>query len=488
MAGITGYSAYIPRLRLQRSAIAAAHQWNDPSYAAKGRGERAICSWDEDAITMGVEAARGLANGAPPHSLVFASTTGPFADRQQAGIIATALSLEGEIATLDVTASQRAGLGALSGAVAAVTAREQEGNGAGDVLVVASDNRRARARSPGELAWGDGAVCVSVGTDNPVLEVLASSVNSVDFLDHFRASGEDFDYDWEERWIRDEGLSKIVPAAIARVLEKAGVSPEDVSHFVLPSTISRGAQLVARAARLSSESLVDNLAATLGETGVAHPLFMALNALETRVKPGDYMLVCSFGSGCEALLMRATDSLASYASPHSVESALGARQSEENYFKYLCFNRLLDVEEGKRGEAAEFQTSLSTSFRNRDMLLGLVGGRCTQCGTLQFPRARVCVNPQCRATDTQEPYSFRDEPAKVSSWSADYLAFTPNPPSHYGMIDFENGGRLMTDFTDVEVGEIEVGMSVEMRFRIKSMDHPRGLPRYFWKAVPARSA
>ena len=40
MVGITGYSAYIPRLRLQRSAVAAAHQWNDPSYAAKGRGER----------------------------------------------------------------------------------------------------------------------------------------------------------------------------------------------------------------------------------------------------------------------------------------------------------------------------------------------------------------------------------------------------------------------------------------------------------------
>ena len=480
MVGITGYSAYIPRLRLQRSAIAAAHKWYDPSYAAKGRGERAIRSWDEDAITMGVEAARGMVGDKPPETLVFASTTGPFADRQQAGIIAAALSLEGEIRTLDVTASQRAGLGALSQAVSEVQ------GGAREVLAVASDNRRARARSPGELAWGDGAVCVSVGEHDPLLEFLASSVNSVDFLDHFRASGEDFDYDWEERWIRDEGLAKIVPAAIARVLEKAGVSADEVSHFILPSTISRAAGLVARAAGLGSESLVDNLAGQLGETGVAHPLFMTLSALETRVKAGDYVLVCSFGSGCEAVLLRATEALESYASPQSVTAALAARQPEDNYLKYLCFNGLVEVEEGKRGEAAEFQTSLSTSYRNRDMLLGLVGGRCTQCGTLQFPRARVCVNPQCRATDTQEPHAFRDEPAKVSSWSADYLAYSPNPPSHYGMIDFANGGRLMTDFSDVEVGEIDVGMSVEMRFRIKSMDHPRALPRYFWKAVPVR--
>ena len=121
------------------------------------------------------------------------------------------------------------------------------------------------------------------------------------------------------------------------------------------------------------------------------------------------------------------------------------------------------------------------------MLLGLVGGRCTQCGTPQFPRTDVCVNPQCCATHTQEPYSFRDKPAKVVSWSADYLAFTPNPPSHYGMIDFENGGRVMIDFTDIGVGEVDVGTSVEMRFRIKSVDRPRGLPRYFWKAVPVRT-
>jgi 3-hydroxy-3-methylglutaryl CoA synthase len=67
MAGISAYGAYIPRLRLQRSAIAAAHQWSDPSFKGKGKGERAIANWDEDAITMAVEAARDcLAHGAAP--------------------------------------------------------------------------------------------------------------------------------------------------------------------------------------------------------------------------------------------------------------------------------------------------------------------------------------------------------------------------------------------------------------------------------------
>ena len=482
MVGITGYSAYVPRLRLQRSAIAKAHVWSDPAYARKGRGERAICNWDEDAITMGVEAARPLVGDERPDALLFATTSGPFLDRQQAGIVATALSLEGNIRTLDVTASQRAALGALSQACASVAA------GAREVLVVASEHRRALAKSSGELAWGDGAAGVAVGADDVLLELVGGTVNTVDFLGHYRAAGQDFDYDWEERWIRDEGLAKIVPAAIGTLLRETGVAADAVAHFILPSSIGRAAGLVARRAGLAPETVVDNLAGQLGETGTAHPLFMALHALETRVKPGDYLLVCGFGNGCEALLFKATEAIANYQSPQSIAAALAARQPEDNYFKYLAFNNLVQTDEGKRGEAADYQTSLSTAYRKRDMLLGLVGGRCTQCGTLQFPRTRVCVNPQCRATDTQEPHSFRDEPARVSSWSADYLAYTPNPPSHYGMIDFDNGGRLMADFTDIDVGEIDVGMAVEMRFRIKSMDTPRGLPRYFWKAVPRRSA
>jgi uncharacterized OB-fold protein len=120
------------------------------------------------------------------------------------------------------------------------------------------------------------------------------------------------------------------------------------------------------------------------------------------------------------------------------------------------------------------------------MLTGLAGGRCTQCGTQQFPRTDICVNPQCRATGTQEPHPFREEPASVLTWSADYLSYCPAPPAHYGMITFANGGRFMTDFTDVDPGDVEVGVDVRMVFRVKSVDNIRGFVRYFWKAVPLR--
>ena len=44
------------------------------------------------------------------------------------------------------------------------------------------------------------------------------------------------------------------------------------------------------------------------------------------------------------------------------------------------------------------------------------------------------------------------------------------------------------DFTDLEVGEVETGASMEMVFRIKDVDDRRGFTRYFWKATPVRGA
>ncbi len=480
MVGITSFGAYVPRLRLQRKAIVDAHVWADPGLAGKARGERSMCNWDEDSVTMGVEAARACLNSsdAAPGGIYFASTSAPFADRQNAGILAGAMGLPEEIASVDITASQKAGTGALLQAIGGVGGGLYE-----EALVVASDQRRTKAASPGELAYGDGAAAMTIGSSDTLVDFVAAHSATVDFIDHFRGSGEDFDYTWEERWIRDEGLAKIVPPVIARALEKAGLQPGDVQHFVMPSTIGRAVEGIARQSGISSEAVRDNLAGVMGEAGTAHPLIMLLHALETSVRPGDNVLLVSFGQGCDALVLRATERLADFSSACGVVNALANRQEETNYQKFLAFNDLVVLEKGMRAEKDDFKTALSVTYRKRDMLTGLIGGKCTQCGTLQFPRADICVNPQCRAQDTQEPHPFREEKASVLTWSADYLTYTADPPSHYGMITFANGGRFMTDFTDVNVGDIDVGMDVRMVFRIKSIDSLRGFVRYFWKAV-----
>ena len=53
------------------------------------------------------------------------------------------------------------------------------------------------------------------------------------------------------------------------------------------------------------------------------------------------------------------------------------------------------------------------------------------------------------------------------------------------MVDFEEGGRLLMDFTDIGPDGIEVGSPMRMVFRVKDHDAARGFARYFWKAAPS---
>ena len=122
MVGLTSFGGYVPRLRLQRQAIVDAHSWADPGLAGRAKGERSMCNWDEDAVTMCVEAGRACLEGSAltPEAVYFASTSAPFADRQHAAIVSTALGLSEEVAAADISSSQRAGTTALIQACAGV--------------------------------------------------------------------------------------------------------------------------------------------------------------------------------------------------------------------------------------------------------------------------------------------------------------------------------------------------------------------------------
>ena len=97
--GILAFGAYLPRLRLSRKAVADANAWFAAGLKGLAKGERSMANWDEDSITMAVEASRDCLTSHKAEdvrSLYFASTTHPFKDRQNAGVIGTALEPRAE--------------------------------------------------------------------------------------------------------------------------------------------------------------------------------------------------------------------------------------------------------------------------------------------------------------------------------------------------------------------------------------------------------
>src|ERR1700742_345277 len=104
--GILAFGAYIPERRLQRAVVLAAHGWFAGGLKGLAKGERAVANWDEDSITMAVEAARDCLTGidrTTVTAVTLASTTLPFADRLNAGVVKEALALLDAIGACDMT-------------------------------------------------------------------------------------------------------------------------------------------------------------------------------------------------------------------------------------------------------------------------------------------------------------------------------------------------------------------------------------------------
>jgi 3-hydroxy-3-methylglutaryl CoA synthase len=474
--GIKSYAAYIPRLRMDRASIAAAHAWALPGLKGAGKGERSFCSWDEDSITMSVDAVRSCMRGGGTtavRALTFASTTPVFADLQNASMVAAASGLGEQLSTLDTGGSLRAGTSALIRALASAAAD--------DAMVVAADKRHAKPGSMQEMQLGAGSCALRIGTGQVIAKLLGSATVASQFVDHFRAAGEPYDYQWEERWIRDEGYSKIVPDVVNGLLKSTGAAAADIDFFCLPATISGVAVALAKRLKVKPEAVVDNLAARCGDTGAAHAFMMLAVALEA-AKPGQKILVVGFGAGCDALLFEATAAITTYKSGNSVSAAVARGVTERSYNKLLSFSGELQLDWGMRSET-DSKTAMTQLYRSRDQVIGFMAGQCASCNAIQFPRLPACVT--CASTAPMASVPLGDAPAKVQTFTADWLMYYPAPPLYVGLVQFDNGARLVMEMVDVDATKFDVGSALRMVFRVKEKDSMRHYNRYFWKAAPA---
>ncbi len=476
--GILSTGAYIPRRRLHRSVIHQANSWFAPNLRGLSKGEKSIANWDEDSITMAVDAGRDCLatyGASDVEVLSLSSTTLPYADRLNSGIVKEAMNLSDNCAALDVTGSLRAGTSTL------IQAFKSEDTH----LCLAAELRKTRPGSEGEMLQGEASAAILLGKGTPIATLRGSHSVTIDFVDHFRASKEDFDYHWEKRWVRDSGFLGFFKDGIAEALKKFGVKAQDIDHVIIPlpgKTLPRGLD---KALGVRPESVVDTHHMDIGFTGTAHPLLMLAATLE-KAKPGEMILLTSFGQGADILLLETTDAIGKNQPEMGFHGHLATRADDQNYMRFLFHRGLLDMDKGMRAEYDEKQPGTSL-FRERKSVLGLIGGKCSKTGTIQFPKTNISVSQNDRAVNTQEDYPLSNKHAKITTYTADSLAYSPDPPTYYGMIDFEGGGRMISEFSDVTEDDVEVGREMRMVFRIKAQDEQRKFTKYFWKATPVRT-
>ena len=98
MPGISAIGAYVPKYRLARSLFAQA--WG----SGGGPGERAVASYDEDTLSLAVNAAVDAINAHGRDGIdavYFASTTAPYREKSSAALVTAAADLGTNIRTAD---------------------------------------------------------------------------------------------------------------------------------------------------------------------------------------------------------------------------------------------------------------------------------------------------------------------------------------------------------------------------------------------------
>ena len=474
MPGIQSYGAYIPLFRLSRAEIARA--WGGPP----AKGERAVAGFDEDSLTMAVAAARDCLKGADRASvggLYFASTTAPYKEKQTAATIASVLELPADAVTADFSGSLRCGTNALKAALDAVASGSAE-----SVLVCAADVRLGYPSGPGEMNFGDGAVALLVGKDETIAEVKHFDSRYYEIQDTWRSDRDTFVRTAEDRFSMDEGYVDVMVHSVSAALEKYGLAAADIARAAINAPNARQLGAVAKKLRFGETTQVVDLPRVGGRHRLrgepAEPGGGAGTGRQRRDDP----------AGLLRQRLRHRDP--GDHRPHRFRARLPGRRAGtwrpgatlRNYEQYLRWRELVQIQPAARPPIEDRMPSPAAQWREVPWEMRLTGTRCRHCGTPQYPPQRVCVN--CHTKDETEPYRFTDVPAKVFSFSHDYVMESGDSPVTVTFVDFEGGGRIMCDMTDRDVEAVGVGMPVEMTFR--RLYYVNGVYNYWWKCQPVR--
>ncbi len=466
--GILGYGVHVPYYRLQRAAI------GKTLGAGGGKGTRAVASYDEDATSMSVEAARAALRSfdAPtPAAVYFASVTPPYLDKTNANAIHAALNYPTEVFAGDMVGSARSTTAALTAAL----------NDRRLVLVASSDVRTGRPGSGDEAALGDAAAAVMIGSDDdaPVIaEWIGTSSATHEFLDRWREPGWDYSRVWEERF-GESVYKKLVAEAATCAFKDTELSAADIDKVIVSGLHSRAVRSASAAAGVGAVPAVGDLTAAIGNTGSAHGLVALARALDD-ASPHETLMLINLADGCDVSIFGTTEAIADYTSANPVDQQVAQGNDSLDYAKFLTWRGFLDREPPRRPDPTP--PAGPPSERNTGWKFALIGSRDRSTGNTYLPPQRVAL--EGGAVDDYELVSMSEIEATVATFTIDHLAFSPSPPTIAVVVDFDGGGRFMTELTDADVDEVKIGLRVRMTFRkVLTAD---GVHNYFWKATPVR--
>jgi hydroxymethylglutaryl-CoA synthase len=308
MEGIVGYGAYIPRNRIKVEEIAKVWGADAPSYK-KGLmlEEKSVPSPDQDTITMSVEASKNALKraGIDPvdiGAVYIGSESHPYAVKPSGTVLAEALGATPEVHTADFEFACKAGTEGMFVALNLVKAGVVKYG-----LGVGADTSQGAPGDALEYSAAAGAAAFIFGKDKVVAEVLDTYAYMTDTPDFWRREYEYYPQHGG-RFTGEPAYFKHVVGAAKGIMNKAGMQAGDFNYVIFHQPNGKFPFKAGKILGFSRQQIEPGwLVNKLGNTySGSSPL--GLTATLDIAKPGDHILLVSYGSGAgsDAFILKVT--------------------------------------------------------------------------------------------------------------------------------------------------------------------------------------
>ncbi len=294
--GILGYGAYIPAYRLPATEIS--HLWRDGQDSNfLPVKQKSVPGNDEDTVTMSIEAAKNaLARSGIEANKIRAIWVGaeshPYAVKPTGTIVGQVLGIVPETVAADMEFACKAGTEAMQAASAFV------GSSMADyALAIGMDTAQGRPGDALEYTAAAGGAAFIFGPANEALAVLEGSYSYVtDTPDFFRRAHQKYPQHGN-RFTGGPAYFNLITNSVTCLLEGLNLKPSDFTAAVFHQPNSKYPQKVAKQLGFTKEQLKYGLLAPQIGNTYAGASVLGFTDILDHSKPGDRVLLASFGSG-----------------------------------------------------------------------------------------------------------------------------------------------------------------------------------------------
>jgi hydroxymethylglutaryl-CoA synthase len=331
--GIIGYGAYVPRFRLPATEVSRV--WTEGAGGLPIK-EKAVPGLDEDVVTMSIEASRNALHraGIAPsdiRAVWVGSESHPYAVKPTSTIVAEAIGAVPNVQAADWEFACKAGTEAMVAAIGFI------GSGmARYALAIGMDTAQGKPGDALEYTAGAGGAAYLLGPAEEALAVIESSYSFVtDTPDFWRRAYQKYP-EHGQRFTGEPAYFKHITEAAQALMEATDTSPADYTYAVFHQPNAKFPQRVAKQLGFSKEQIAPGLLVPVIGNTYAGSALIGLTATLDIAKPGDRILLVSFGSGAgsDALSIGVTEAIQERQNlaPHTADYI--ARRTEIDYATY----------------------------------------------------------------------------------------------------------------------------------------------------------